>query len=206
MQRYFDAHKQDYAQPESVRLSEILISTGTPAPSATIPGGVQPEDPAKVAAAKAKADDIEAKLKAGADFTAAGAQFERRARPPQRAAIWGNIAAAHWLRCWRTATFSLKTGEFTEPIRTKQGYVILKVVQHTPGGVPQYKDVEQDVEQAYYETKMMPAMRDYLTKMREDSYVEIKPGYVDTGASANARVLPITYARIPRLLPRKRRR
>jgi peptidyl-prolyl cis-trans isomerase SurA len=27
-QRYFEAHKQEYAQPESVRLSEILVSTG----------------------------------------------------------------------------------------------------------------------------------------------------------------------------------
>ena len=30
---YFDAHKQEYAQPESVRLSEILISTGSAAPT-----------------------------------------------------------------------------------------------------------------------------------------------------------------------------
>ena len=30
---YFENHKQDYVQPESVRLSEILISTGTPAPT-----------------------------------------------------------------------------------------------------------------------------------------------------------------------------
>src|SRR5579863_9833823 len=59
VQRYFDAHKQDYTQPESVRLSEILISTGTATPAPE--GGVQADDPAKVAEAKAKADDIEAK-------------------------------------------------------------------------------------------------------------------------------------------------
>ena len=32
-------------------------------------------------------------------------------------------------------TFSLQTGQFTQPIRTKQGYVILYVAAHTPGGV-----------------------------------------------------------------------
>jgi peptidyl-prolyl cis-trans isomerase SurA len=31
-ERYYAQHKQDYAQPESERLSEILVSTGTPAP------------------------------------------------------------------------------------------------------------------------------------------------------------------------------
>ena len=29
VQRYFEEHKQEYAQPESVKLSEILISTGS---------------------------------------------------------------------------------------------------------------------------------------------------------------------------------
>ena len=34
-------------------------------------------------------------------------------------------------------------------------------------------------------TKMQPALREYLTKLREDAYIDIKPGYVDTGASPN---------------------
>ncbi len=45
------------------------------------------------------------------------------------------------------STFALKEGQYTEPIRTRQGFVILKVVQHTPGGVPAFKDVEQQVEE-----------------------------------------------------------
>ena len=59
-QRYFEAHKQDYAQPESIHLSEIMVSTGG--------GDAGTDDPQKLSAAKAKADDIEAKLKAGANF------------------------------------------------------------------------------------------------------------------------------------------
>src|ERR1017187_3111633 len=63
VKRYFEQHKQEYSQPESVRLSEILVSA--PAPAA----GAQPDDPAALEAAKAKADDIEAKLHAGGDFS-----------------------------------------------------------------------------------------------------------------------------------------
>src|SRR5665213_592676 len=58
-ERYYEQHKQDYTQPESVTLSEILISTGANGSS----------DPAKVAAAKTKADDIESRLHANGDFT-----------------------------------------------------------------------------------------------------------------------------------------
>jgi len=28
-------------------------------------------------------------------------------------------------------------------------------------------------------------LRDYLTKLREEAYIDIKPGYMDTGASPN---------------------
>jgi peptidyl-prolyl cis-trans isomerase SurA len=32
---------------------------------------------------------------------------------------------------------------------------------------------------------MAPALREYLTKLRENAYIDIKAGYVDTGASPN---------------------
>ena len=32
------------------------------------------------------------------------------------------------------ATFNLQTGQFTSPIRTKQGWLILEVAEHNKGG------------------------------------------------------------------------
>ena len=182
-ERYFEQHKQDYAQPESVTLAEILVSTGTPAPSATVPGGVQPDDPAKLAEAKAKADDLEAKLHAGGDF----AQLARTFSDGPTAATGGDLGQFRrgaLAKVLEDSTFALKAGEYTEPIRTKQGYVILKVVQHVLGGVPQYKAVQEQVEQNFYMARMEPATRDYLTTMREQAFIDIKPGYADTGASS----------------------
>ncbi len=202
VQRYFEAHKQEYEQPESVHLSEILVSTGTAAP--TPEGGTQ-EDPAKVQAAQAKADDLEAKLKAGADF----AQLAKTNSDGPTAATGGDLGVFRrgaLAKVLEDATFSLDAGKFTEPIRTRQGYVILKVDQHVHGGVPEYKDVEQQVEQDYWDSKMMPAIREYLTKMREDAYVEVKPGYTDTGASSNQRVLPISYSSYTPPSPKKKKK
>src|SRR6185437_16209175 len=53
---YYDAHKEEFNQPEQERLSEILIPTA------------DPDNAAQVAEAKKKADDAEAKLKGGEDF------------------------------------------------------------------------------------------------------------------------------------------
>ncbi len=183
VERYFEAHKQDYSQPESVKLSEILVSTGD-----------QPQvDEQKLAAAQAKASDIEAKLHAGADFS----QLARSFSDGPTAASGGDLGQFRrgaLAKVLEDKVFPLKAGEYTDPIRTRQGFVILKVTDHVPGGVPLYKDVEQDVEQNYYMSKMEPAMRDYLTKMRDEAYIEIKPGYIDTGASPNKRVFPIAYS------------
>jgi peptidyl-prolyl cis-trans isomerase SurA len=32
---------------------------------------------------------------------------------------------------------------------------------------------------------MQPSLREYLTKLREDAYIDIKSPYIDTGASPN---------------------
>jgi peptidyl-prolyl cis-trans isomerase SurA len=182
VQRYFEAHKQEYAQPESVRLSEILVSTGTPAPAGGDAAAAPTEDPEKLATAKAKADDIEAKLKAGGNFD----QLARSSSDGSTAAEGGDMGKfgrGDLAKVLEDATFSLPAGGFTEPIRTRQGYVIFKVVEHNTGGTPQFKDVEAQVEDAFYTSRMEPAIRAYLTTMREEAYIDIKPGYVDSGAS-----------------------
>ena len=192
-QRYFEANKKEYVQPESVQLSEILVPTGADA------------DDAKVAAAKAKADDIEARLKTGADFS----QLARTSSEGQTAGEGGDLGQfkrGALAKVLEDATFGLKAGQYTEPIRTRQGYVILKVTQHTTGGVPEYKDVQAQVEEAYYMNKMEPAMRDYLTKMREDAYINIKPGYEDTGATTNKRINPIAYSAYAPPAPKKKKK
>jgi peptidyl-prolyl cis-trans isomerase SurA len=103
-------------------------------------------------------------------------------------------------------TFALKTGEVTEPIRTKQGYVILKVIDHVSGGVPQFKDVENDVEQNYFEAKAGPAMREYLSQMRDEAAIYIKPGYEDSAATAAEKHPSITFSAYTPPAPKKKRK
>ena len=127
-ERYYEQHKQEYAQPESERLSEILISASA-------------DDPAKVAAAKAKADDIEARLHAGGDFAQLARSFSDGTTAAQGGDL-GQYKRGQLPKVLEDQTFDLKTGQYTDPILTRQGYIILKVVQHTPGGPKPYKEVQ----------------------------------------------------------------
>jgi peptidyl-prolyl cis-trans isomerase SurA len=183
-QQYYDQHKQQFTQPESERLSEILIAANA-------------DDQAKVAAAKAKADDLESRLHAGGDF----AQLARSFSEGPTASEGGDLGQyklgqGQLPKVLEDKTFSLSAGQYTDPILTRQGYIILKVTQHIAGGPAPYKNVEEQVDDALYMSRMEPAIRDYLTKMREDAFIDIAPGYVDTGASPNE-TKPIYSAYVP---------
>ncbi len=190
-EQYYDQHKQDFTQPESVRLSEILVSTGSS----------ENPDAETLDKAKAKADDIEAKLNAGGDFTQLARSFSDGTTAAEGGDL-GQFRHGALAPVLEEKTFPLKAGQWTEPIRTRQGYLILKVVDHTPAGVAPYKQVQDQVEEALYMSRMEPAIRAYLTTMRDQAFIDIKPGYVDTGASPGE-TKPVFSAYVPPA-PKKR--
>ncbi|HTM17330.1 MAG TPA: peptidylprolyl isomerase [Terracidiphilus sp.] len=194
LQRYFEAHKQEYAQPESVKLGEILISTGA-----------NPDDQQKLGEAKAKADDIVARLKAGGDFTQLAKSFSEGTTAATGGEL-GTYKKGQLGQPFEDKTFGLKPGEVTEPIRTKQGYVILKVLEHNQGGTPEFKDVQNEVEQNYFEAKAGPAMRQYLAQMRDEAAIYIKPGYEDSAATAAEKHPSITFSAYQAPTAKKKRK
>src|SRR5271167_3844663 len=184
IQEYYNQHKAEMERPEQVRLSEILVST-QPATAKSGSGAAEPSNDELVAQAKTKADAIYAQLQQK------GAKFSEIA---QANSAGPTAAQGGDLEYFKRGTlskqledqvFGLKPGQITEPIRTNQGWVILKVTEHTSEGVPPLKEVEPQIQERLYMTKMQPALRDYLTKLREDAYIDIKAGYIDTGASPN---------------------
>ena len=82
-------------------------------------------------------------------------------------------------------TFAMKAGDVSDVTRTKQGFVILKVIDHQKAGIPEMKDVEPKIQDALYYQKLQPALRAYLTRLREEAYIDVKAGFIDSGASPN---------------------
>jgi peptidyl-prolyl cis-trans isomerase SurA len=168
--KYYEDHKQDFVQPEQIRLSEILIPT--------------PENatPAQIAQAQAKANNVKAELDQGANF----ADLAKKDSGGPSAAQGGELGLfkrGTLAKPLEDQTFSLQAGGVTQPIQTKQGWVILKVTEHDQAGPAEMKDVMPQIEEGIYMEQMQPALRAYLTKLREQAYVDIQPGFVDSGAS-----------------------
>ena len=167
-----EEHKSEMDLPEQIRLSELLIAVDANA------------DEQQLAAAKAKADDILAQIRKGANFEDLAKKDSNGPSAAQGGDL-GYFKRGALAKQLEEVTFQLKAGGITDVIRTKQGFVILKVTEHDAGGIPAFKDIEPRVQDAVYMDKMKPALDAYLMKLREDAYIDIKQGYVDTGASPN---------------------
>ena len=76
--------------------------------------------------------------------------------------------------------------------------MILKVDNHQAGGPAPLAQVEPQVQEAIYMSQLQPALRTYLTQARDDAFVEIKPGFTDSGsAHGDTRMAFTTYAPPP---------
>ena len=189
-QKFYNQHREEMQQPEQVRLSELLIAPKAATPpaagaDATAPAAppADPEAAQAAARAKAKAEDLLEQLRKGASFE----DLARKYSDGPTAHDGGDLSSfkrGTLSKELEDRVFAMKAGEITDVIRTKQGFVILKVTEHQLAGVPSLKEVEPRIQDALYMQKLQPALRAYLTKLREDAFIDIKPGYIDTGASA----------------------
>jgi peptidyl-prolyl cis-trans isomerase SurA len=181
-EKFYQQHKDQLARNEAVRLSEILISTDQAG-----------DDPQKLEAAKQKAEDLLKQIRAGADF-AELAKKESQDPSSAQGGDLGDFERGKLAKQIEDLTFAMKKGDVSDVIRTKQGFIILKVADHVTPGVPTFSAAEPRIQEVLYMQKLQPALREYLKKLREDAYIDIKPGYVDTGASPNETKPVVTTA------------
>jgi peptidyl-prolyl cis-trans isomerase SurA len=198
-QTFYDEHKKDLEQPESIHLGEILIApkpatpagaTGKTDANAPVGASAQPaatnpaDDAAALDAAKAKAEDLLKQIRGGASFEDIAKKYSDGPSAAEGGDL-GVFTRGKLAKELEDRTFAMKAGDITDVIRTRQGYVILKVTEHQQAGIPPIKDVLPHIQDALYYEKLQPALRTYLTKLREEAYIKYAPGYVDSGASPN---------------------
>jgi len=202
VQKFYDDHKSEMEQPEYIRLSEILVAPKavtpsiTPAPDPGAAGSApaaqapideatkQAADAAGLTAAEAKANDLLKQIHDGANFEDIAKKYSDGPSAADGGAL-GMFKRGQLAKAIEDETFDKKAGDVTGVIHTKQGYVILKVVDHQQAGIPPLKDILPKIQDALYYEKLQPALRAYLTKLREDAYIKYADGYVDTGKSPN---------------------
>ncbi|MFN7935495.1 MAG: peptidylprolyl isomerase [Bryobacteraceae bacterium] len=167
--KYYEEHKKEFVREERVFLGEIFLSTAG-------------KDAAAVAAIEKKAKDLVARAKKGERFP----EMARDNSDSQTAQNGGDLGG--WKRADLSAeianlVFDKDRNFVTDPIQRPDGFLILKVMEKHTAGQAALEDVESEIMNRLYGPRFQPKIREYLTKLREQAFLEIKPGFVDSGSA-----------------------
>jgi len=145
LKAHYEANKSDYQEGENVTASHILVKT-------------EPE-------AKALLEE----LKGGKDFAELAKEKSTGPSAPQGGSL-GSFGRGRMVPDFEKVAFSLKAGEVSPPVKTRFGWHVIKVTEHTEGK-------QQDFEQAKDEIRKA-LVSDYIQSMiqglQDKAAIEIK--------------------------------
>ncbi len=176
VKKYYQEHQQTFVRPEEVVLSEILLST-------------EDKSPEEIAAIRTKTEDLHKRLVNGEDFAALAKRYSQGPNAQEGGDLGEPFERGQLAPQLEDAVFKLDKGQMTDVIQTKNGFVILKVDDHFQAGLQPLEKVENEITNRLYQEKMEPALRQYLAQLREESYVQVKPGYKDTASVPGGSVI-----------------
>ena len=174
VRKYYDEHMPQFVRPEQVFVREIFVSTE---------GKSEAEKPAL----KAKAEGLLQRVKAGEDFGELAKRFSDGSTAKTGGEL-GLFERGQLAPNLEQIVFEMSRDGVTEVMETQMGFLVLQVMEHYLAGQQPLEKVENEIMNLLYTEKMRPALRAYLDKLREENYLETKPGYVDT---AGVRSRPI---------------
>jgi parvulin-like peptidyl-prolyl isomerase len=169
LQKYYSEHKDEFQRKERVFLQELMVST-------------ENKDAAGIAAADKKAKDLSGRATRGERFQELAQANSDAATAPNGGDI-GSYEKGQLTKEIEDAIWDKPRGFVTAPLKQPKGFLILRVAEHQKEGLASFDEVEMEVQDKLFQPRMEPKMREYLTKLRTDAFLEIKAGYEDMGAA-----------------------
>ncbi len=173
--KYFDAHREEFNSPAGKRLGEILVGMNDKRPQAD---------------AEKRAQDAIAELKGGAKWEDVVKKYSDDTENGTMGDI-GFVKEGTMAPVVADAIAKLDVNDYSDVIRVSSGYLILRVLEVRSAGTPKFEEVEQHINEELYNQQMQGAMRKYLSELRTQSYIQLAPGYIDTGAVKGESVSPV---------------
>ncbi len=179
LQKYYNEHKSEFIRKESVTLRMILISTGDGKPET-------------VAAAERKANALLARARGSADkFSDLARQYSDDPSAADDGLLptafergAGSDPAKQLNKAIETVVFSHEKGYVTDLIQIRgAGFAIYRVEDHIPAGQASFDDVKNQINSILMRPIADPKLRTYLTTLRQNAFLQIKPGFIDSGAA-----------------------
>jgi peptidyl-prolyl cis-trans isomerase SurA len=176
--KYYEEHKPEFIRPEQVALREIEVNT-------------QGKPDADLPELKKKAETALKRVKDGEDFGEIAKRFSDGGTAKQGGFL-GVYKRGELSKELEDIVFKMKKNDLTDVMDTKQGYLVLQVLERYEQGQQPLEKVESEISDHLYSQRMEPAMRTYLKTLREQSYVVIKPGYQEIAGGGNSEIQEVS--------------
>ncbi len=166
--QYYLAHKNEFAEPATVTLREILIEvpTGSKGGQATISVAQQDD-------AEQKAAALRTRILAGEDFAKVAAEASASSSKANGGLI-GPINLAEVSVSLQDMIGKMKPGEITTPIRTNRGVQILKLEALKPASTQPFESVRDIVADKVHDVRQQTEVRKFMSKVRGQALIEWK--------------------------------
>ena len=160
VQEFYNKNPETFTQPEQVRASHILLTVDAKATDA---------DKKK---AKAKADELLKKLKAGADF-AKLAQDNSGCPSSKQGGDLGYFGKGQMVKPFEETAFGLKPGEVSGVVETQFGYHIIKLVEKKAASKIAFNDVKAKIADSLKRKKVTEAINATLEDAKKKAKIEL---------------------------------
>jgi len=178
--KYYEEHKAEFDRPETVVLSEFFLST-------------QKKQESEIPGIEAKANYYLARLQKGESFEELAKHFSEGSTAKDGGYL-GSFKRGELSKEIEDKVFAMKRGDMTDVIRTKTGFLILKVAQRFEAGQQPLEKVEGEIENHMYAKRTEPEVQKYVATLREQSYLVIAPGFTDTAAVTSSPIVEVDPA------------
>ena len=171
---FYEANREKFDRPEQVRLQEILVASDG-------------NDPAEVERLRKKAEEALEKARGGELFVDLVAEYSE-GPAVKMAGDLGFFRRGTLLKEIEDMIFSLRRGQITDIVEGPSGFRIFKVIEKNTAGIQPLDVVKDQISSKLVEDKAAPAVKKYMAKLRRQSYIRLKEGYVDSGADPEPEV------------------
>jgi parvulin-like peptidyl-prolyl isomerase len=167
--QYYLSHKQEFEEPASVTVREILIEVPTTKNAQGQPAvNVALED-----AAVEKAKAIRARLTAGEDFGKVAAEVSDSSSKANGGLI-GPLALAQLSTSLQQMFEKMKPGDISEPVRTPRGFQVLKLETLKGAEVQPFEAVRDLAADRVHGARQQTEFRKFMSRVRGQALIEWK--------------------------------
>lgn len=158
LRRRYEEQRSRFVEPEQRRAAHILVAVPEKA------------DPAQVESARAKAAGLAERARGGEDFVALARENSEDAGSKTAGGELGWIEQGLLDPAFESALYSLPEDGISEPVRSGQGWHVIKLLEIRPGKERTFEQVRAELERQYLEGERERAFSDLAGRLVDQTY------------------------------------